>query len=89
MDQESQRRMLHFRAHHRGIKELDLFVGAFSDAHLGRMRPEELNEFARVLEVPDNTLLDWVLGRTPPPKDASQTLNALLAFEMPRVDSRT
>lgn len=88
MDQESQRRMLHFRAHHRGIKELDLFVGAFSDAHLGRMGPQELEEFAGVLEVPDNVLIDWILGRAAPPDDASGTLKALLSFEMPPVGSR-
>ena len=39
------RRRLLFRAWHRGIKEMDLIMGRFSDAHVGDLSEHELGEF--------------------------------------------
>lgn len=81
MDVEAKRKKLSFRAHHRGIRELDLFIGAFADDKLDSMGPKELDEFERVLDIPDNTMLDWVYGRDRPDDESSGVLRALLEFD--------
>ena len=53
------RRKLLFRAWHRGIREMDLILGRFADAHLPRMNASELEEFASLLEVFDRDLIQW------------------------------
>lgn len=72
---------LAYRAHHRGFKEADLLVGQFADAHLATMSESELDEFERVLELIDQDIYDWYLGRAPVPADAqSGVLTRLMAF---------
>lgn len=52
-DREKRLKRLAFRAVHRGIKELDILVGDFADRFLGDMTDEELDEFERLMSVPD------------------------------------
>jgi succinate dehydrogenase flavin-adding protein (antitoxin of CptAB toxin-antitoxin module) len=47
----------------RGLLELDLVLSSFLQRHLDRLRPGELAAFGRLLEEPDNQLLDLVMGR--------------------------
>lgn len=75
--------MLKFRANHRGLRELDLFIGAFANTHIDEMSVEALDEFEQILDVPDNTVLDWVLGRAKPPETQGPVLKALLEFNLP------
>lgn len=65
------RRKLLFRAWHRGMRELDLVLGRFSDRHMADLAPEELDQLERLMEVPDCDLLAWVIGqaRVPPEYD--------------------
>jgi antitoxin CptB len=56
-----QRRIL-FRSWHRGIREMDLILGRFSDAEIGNLCESELDEFERLLEVPDHDLFSWITG---------------------------
>ncbi len=84
MDVDARRRKLQFRAAHRGMRELDLFVGAFANARVPRMSQGELDEFERILDLPDNTVLDWITGRARPPSDdCGPVLTQLLGFEYP------
>lgn len=63
------RKRLKFRAWHRGMKEVDLVLGAFADAHLDGLSDDDLDSFEDILSVPDNDLYDWLCGRsTPPPR---------------------
>ena len=48
---------LSYRSWHRGIRELDLILGKFSDHHLSTFSEEELDEYALVLE--ENDLNLW------------------------------
>lgn len=82
MDLESRRKKLSFRAHHRGIRELDLYIGAFADAELEGMSEPQLDEFEGLLDIPDNTMLDWIYGRDRPDAQGGVLL-ALLEFEYP------
>jgi len=58
---------LRFRAWHRGLRETDLILGPFADAHLGTLNAHELDDFEALLSVPDNDLHDWFTGRSAPP----------------------
>jgi antitoxin CptB len=64
---EIRRKRLKFRAWHRGMKEVDLVLGPFADAHLGTMTDEQLDTFELLLSVPDTDLYDWLCERSPPP----------------------
>ena len=64
---EIRRKRLKFRAWHRGMKEVDLVLGPFADAHIDAMGHEELDTFELLLSVPDNDLYDWLCERSTPP----------------------
>lgn len=65
------RRRLLFRAWHRGMREVDLITGPFADAHIGSLSEAEVDEFERLMDVPEPELLAWVMGAqaTPPAFD--------------------
>jgi antitoxin CptB len=59
---DPRRRRCLWRAWHRGTKEMDLVMGRFADAALPTMTDEELDEFERLIEVPDRDLFAWITG---------------------------
>lgn len=75
------RRRLHFRAWHRGMREVDLLLGRFADATISDLNEGELAGFEALLEVPDREILAWVTGEAAVPPDANSVLiRRLLAF---------
>ena len=56
------RKRLRFRAWHRGMREVDLLLGRFADAHLAGLDAAELSAFEALLEVPDQDVLAWLTG---------------------------
>jgi antitoxin CptB len=78
---DARRRRLLFRSRHRGILEMDLVLGPFADAELGRMSEAELDEFEGWLNIPDQQIFAWVNGTEPTPADIGTALfRRLLAF---------
>jgi antitoxin CptB len=71
---DADRRRLLFRAWHRGIREMDLIMGRFADAHIGDLGALELAQFERLLQVPDHDLYSWVTGEGMPPADYQSAL---------------
>jgi len=63
------RRKLLFRAWRRGVREMDLIVGRFADAYIERLDEPALDDFERLIEVPNNELYAWVVGETAVPAD--------------------
>jgi antitoxin CptB len=63
------RRKLLFRAWRRGVREMDLIVGRFADAYIDRFDEPGLDDFERLIEVPNAELYAWVVGDTAVPKD--------------------
>lgn len=61
------RRRLLYRAMHRGFKEADIIVGKFATDNLAHMTPQEIDEFKALLEVPDQDLYAWIIGRAEVP----------------------
>jgi antitoxin CptB len=75
------RRKLKFRSWHRGMREMDLIMGRFADAFVDRMAPAELDDYERLMELPDPDLLGWVIGRdAPPAAQDTAMLRRLRAF---------
>lgn len=72
---ERQRRLL-FRSWHRGIRETDLLFGRFADAHIVELSDTDLDEYERLLDVPDHDLYFWVTGERDVPADYQSDLLA-------------
>ncbi len=51
----------------RGLLELDLILARFLELHLDNLTDEKQATFKRLLEYPDNDLLDLATGKVPPP----------------------
>lgn len=63
------RRRLLVRAWRRGMREMDLVLGRFADARLAGLTEEELTEFEKLLDIPDQQMFAWVNGtETAPPE---------------------
>ena len=65
---------LRYRAHHRGMKEVDLILGPFADAHLANLAADELDAFERLLDIPDQEIYAWVAGEAQPEAALGDTL---------------
>ena len=46
---------------------MDLLLGRFADAALADLSDAELDEFERLIEVPDQDLFSWIMKETEPP----------------------
>ena len=71
---DARRRRLLFRAWHRGMREVDLITGRFADAHLASLSEAEVDDFERLMDVPEPDLLAWVMGAAVPPPDQDTVL---------------
>jgi antitoxin CptB len=79
--QDTLRKKLLWRATHRGIKEMDIVVGDFAMRHLAAMDAAALEEFSRILDIPDQELLSWATRQAEVPDDlASPLLRSVLGF---------
>jgi antitoxin CptB len=64
---DARRRRLLFRSWHRGIREMDLIMGGFADAFIQRLNGRDLDDYERLIEVPDPELWEWIIGEGPVP----------------------
>lgn len=58
----------------RGMRELDAVLHAFLDAHATGLTETEMTCFEAILELPDPTLHDYLLGRSAPADAATASL---------------
>lgn len=75
---EIRRKRLRFRSWHRGTRELDLLLGRFADAHLGRMSPDQLDLYEALLGKPDPEIYRWISGEEPPPAASDGDITDLI-----------
>lgn len=62
MDREHRLKRLRFRAWHRGVKEADLLIGGFFDAHAEGWNEAEIALFEEMLEEQDVDIMAWAMG---------------------------
>lgn len=78
---DARRKRLLFRAWRRGVREMDLIVGRFADVHIDKFDDAALDDFERLIEVPNDELYAWVTGDVRAPAAAdSAVLRALIGF---------
>ncbi len=62
MDREIRLKRLRFRAWHRGVKEADLLVGGFFDAHHAGWDDGQIDWFESFMEEQDVDIMAWAMG---------------------------
>ncbi len=62
-DSDARLKRLKIRSWRRGIKEMDLILGGWSDQHLAALSPGELDLYDVLLEENDHDLYQWVTGQ--------------------------
>jgi antitoxin CptB len=75
-------RRLRMRSMRRGIKEMDLILSGFAQAHLGALSARELDDYEALLEEDDHDLYLWITGQHPAPP-ALAALVARIAAILP------
>ena len=75
------RRRTHFRAWHRGMREMDLILGRFADAEIAGLSPSELDDFDVLMEEQDRDIFAWLTGEAvTPPAFVTPFFRKLAAF---------
>jgi antitoxin CptB len=85
---DPRRRRILFRARRRGMREMDLALGGFADAHLPTLTEAELDEFELWLDLPDPEILSWLTREAPLPDRFDTPLFAKLVAA-PRAAERS
>ncbi len=75
---DERRRRILFRARRRGLREMDLVLGDFADAHLIGLSEAELAEVEVWLDLPDPDILSWLTGEAALPHKFDTPLFAKL-----------
>jgi antitoxin CptB len=73
---DARRRRIHFRAWHRGMREMDLILGQFSDARIADLSEAELDEFETLMAEPDRDIFMWLTGEAETPREFDTSLLA-------------
>ena len=68
MHPDEELKRLRWRAHHRGIREADILVGAFFDAHHQHWGSRDRALFNEMLEEQDVDIIAWATGTAEPPE---------------------
>lgn len=81
LDLDARRRRIKVRAWRRGLREVDLILGGFADAHLAALSEAEIAEFETLLDESDRDVLSWISGELPlPPERDGPLFRRVLAF---------
>lgn len=73
---DERRKRLLFRCWHRGTREMDLILGRFADAEIGKLSDDELTQLETLLEVNDPDLYAAITGDKLLPADVAGALFA-------------
>ena len=68
-DADSRLKRLSFRAWRRGFREADMVLGPFVDQVGPTLSDNELDELDELLNVEDQYLYAWIIGREPTPPE--------------------
>jgi antitoxin CptB len=78
---DERRRRLLFRAWRRGVREMDLIVGRFADVYIDQFDEVALDDFERLIELPNADLYAWIVGHEAVPANHDTVvLRQLIAF---------
>lgn len=69
LDLDARRRRIKVRAWRRGMREVDLILGGFADAHLAALTEAEIAEFERLLDASEHDVFAWISGERETPAE--------------------
>jgi antitoxin CptB len=69
---------LKMRSMRRGIKEMDLILERFAEAHLDAMDDAGLSRYDAMLSENDHDLYQWVTGQIAPPDVYADLISAIV-----------
>lgn len=75
---DERRKRILYRANHRGMKEADVMLGGFANAHVATLTDQQLDEFEALLEELDVDIMDWVVGKHPVPERYDTPVYAMI-----------
>jgi len=85
-DLDPRRRRILFRAWHRGIREMDLVFGQFTEAEIALLDDSGLDELETIMAEEDNDLVKWITGEKPVPERFQTPLFFRIAAYRPDFD---
>jgi len=88
MDIDKRRKQAIYRANHRGIKEMDIILGRFANAHVGAMDEAMLTRFEAIMAEADRDLVLWFTGETGAPEHIDAELFAAILSHQKSVAGR-
>ncbi|MGB0960334.1 MAG: succinate dehydrogenase assembly factor 2 [Halocynthiibacter sp.] len=68
------------RAWRRGVKEMDIVLGPFADAHLDTMSDADLDLYDTLLNEYDQDLMVWFTSQKPAPEEYTTLLKTISDF---------
>ena len=71
---ENRLKRMQMRSMRRGIKEMDILLSAFAEAHLADMNEADLQTYDALLHENDQDLYQWVTGQ----KEAPETFRSMI-----------
>lgn len=75
---DDRRKKLRFRAWRRGVREIDLILGAFADRRIAGLDESGLDAFERLLDAPDQEVYEWVTEQAPAPREHDTPVLAMI-----------
>jgi antitoxin CptB len=75
--EQARLKMLRMRSWRRGMKEMDLILGPYADAHLDSLSAQELDAYDALLAENDQDLYLWVTGARTPPAEHEMLLTRI------------
>lgn len=79
---DARRKRILYRCQHRGMKEMDILLGQYAAARLADMDAGRLDELERLMEIADQDLFNWMIGRVPVPAEHDTPLfRDIVAFK--------
>ncbi len=81
---DNRRKRLLYQSQYRGVKENDIILGRFAQAHIAALDAQALDDYEILLQQPDNDIYDWLAGREPVPAQFdTPVMRQLLKFKVP------
>ncbi|MGB3147063.1 MAG: succinate dehydrogenase assembly factor 2 [Paracoccaceae bacterium] len=81
---EARLRRMTMRSWRRGMKEMDLVLGPYADAHLAAMSAADRDLFEALLAENDQDIFPWITGAATPPARFAPLIARITAFAVSR-----
>ena len=86
---EARLKRMRMRSWRRGMKEMDLILGPFSDSELETLNPQDMDLYEILLNENDQDLYPWITARLgdtrPGPQELLPLLDRIAAFARARL----